>query len=170
MQDKKFLTVMAVLDDKTQALLTDVQNRIIEKAGEGTQTMGIPFHVTLGSYDTNELCAVTERVKQAANDFCAFPIRLSGYNSFGDAVFFVEPSREDSLVELRRRFENDFAHGFEWVPHATLFCGNEEQVRDARQNAPSLDFPIEAEIVAIELGEFFPAKMIIREQLKEVNK
>ncbi|MBQ4091423.1 MAG: 2'-5' RNA ligase family protein [Clostridia bacterium] len=170
MQDKKFLTVMAVFDDKTQALLTDVQNRIIEKAGEGTLTMGIPFHLTLGSYPTNSVDEVVEQVKRVAEKTCEFPIDLVGYNSFGNAVFFLEPSESDELLALRKSFENDFAHGFAWVPHTTLFCGDEEQVRAAKQNAPGLDFPIKASIVAIELGEFFPAKKIIREQLKGVNR
>ena len=55
-----------------------------------------------------------------------------------------------------KSFENDFAHSFEWVPHATLFCGNDDEVKRARELAPKLDFPIDAKIVGIELGEFFP--------------
>ena len=42
------------------------------------------------------------------------------------------------------------------MPHATLFCGDEHEVRMAEDIAPKLDFPIMASIVGIELGEFFP--------------
>ena len=162
MNTNKFLTVMAVLDDKTQALLKDVQNCITQNVGKGTQTMEIPFHLTLGSYATDQVDDVVERIKAVATVTRAFPIKLLGYDSFGDSVFYLKPEIPDKLISLRKSFENDFAHSFEWVPHATLFCGGEEQVRAARAHAPRLTLPIDASIVGIELGEFFPAKKIIR--------
>jgi 2'-5' RNA ligase len=162
MSDNKFLTVMAVFDDKTQKLLGGIQQSIIDKAGEGTQTMGIPFHITLGSYPTSLKDEVVEKIRSVVSLTRTFPIKLLRYNSFGDAVLFLEPNVTDELIALRKQFECDYANGFEWVPHATLFCGEDARVRQAKTHTPSLDFPIEASIVAIELGEFFPPKKIIR--------
>ena len=162
MSDNKFLTVMAVFDDKTQKLLGGIQQSIIEKAGEGTQTMGIPFHITLGSYPVCDEQIVVDKIRAVCAKASAFPIKFRGFNSFGDAVLFLDPEIPDALKGLRKEFECDYANGFEWVPHATLFCGGEEQVRAARAHAPRLTLPIDASIVGIELGEFFPAKKIIR--------
>ena len=166
MSDNKFLTVMAVFDDKTQKLLGGIRQSIIEKAGEGTQTMGIPFHITLGSYPVSDADELVDKIARVCEVVHAFPIRLKGFGSFGDAVLYLAPDVTSSLLALRREFECDYANGFEWVPHATVFCGSEEQVRTARNSLPALDFPIDAHVVAIELGEFFPPRKMARENLK----
>ena len=114
---------MAVFDDKTQKLLGGIQQSIIDKAGEGTQTMGIPFHITLGSYPVCDEQIVVDKIRAVCAKASAFPIKFRGFNSFGDAVFYLKPEVPDKLISLRKSFENDFAHSFEWVPHATLFCG-----------------------------------------------
>lgn len=162
MESKKFLTVMAVLDNQTQVRMEDIQQRIIQSAGEGTQTMGIPFHITLGSYAVSELEAVISVIKRVAEDTKPFEIALSGQGSFGDKVLFIKPNICPELLRLRSLFENDYAHGYEWVPHATLFCGEDSQIKKARKLLDTLDLPRRATVVGIELGEFFPARKIIR--------
>ena len=166
MSDKKFLTVMAVFDDQTQKTLAQIQSCIIEQVGEGTQTMGIPFHLTLGSYPTDMQTETVERIKRVASKCKPFDIMLSEYNTFGDKVLFLEPNLQPELLDLRKSFECDYANGFEWVPHATIFCGNIDEVKKAKSLLPIIDKPIRTRIVGIELGEFFPPKKIIRIKLK----
>ena len=158
MDNKKFLTVMAVFDDKTQKIMHDLQDILIKNVGEGTQTMGIPFHVTLGSFATYEIEKVIEKIDEACAAANAFELDFLGQGSFGDKVLFLDPEKAEELVRLRSYFENDYAHGYEWVPHATLFCGSDGQVQRAREILRSLDLPSKAKIVGIELGEFFPAE------------
>ena len=162
MENKKFLTVMAVFDFETQQKLGEMQRMLIEEVGEGTQTMGIPFHVTLGSYPTESEADIVDKIKQVASNCARFEIELTGYNTFGDKVLFAEPTRPRELIELRKCFEFDYANGFEWVPHATIFCGDRVEVIKARELLPEISEPIKAEIVGIELGEFFPPRKIIR--------
>ena len=162
MENKKFLTVMAVFDDKTQKALAKMQADIIEKVSEGTQTMGIPFHLTLGSYPTDSVDAVVEKIKSVSVVSKSFDVQLVAYKTFSDRVLFLEPTVPEDLISLRKSFEYDYANGFEWVPHATIFCGNEDEVRRARALLPEFSEPISAKIVGIELGEFFPARKIIR--------
>lgn len=50
MQKEKFITVMALLDDKTQELLQSIQKELEEQYGADTKTPDIPYHLTLGSY------------------------------------------------------------------------------------------------------------------------
>ena len=66
---------MAVLDSQAQQKLGEIQSDIIEHVGEGTQTMGIPFHITLGSYATDELHAVIELIKKAVENIKPFDLR-----------------------------------------------------------------------------------------------
>lgn len=156
MSEKRFLTVMAVFDQQTQERLGEIQRFFIENISSGSQTMGIPFHLTLGSYPTDELDSVTEKIKAVAEKAKPFDIKLLRYGHFGDKVLFLEPEITGELTDLRKCFECDYANGFEWVPHATLFCGNPCEVTKAVAAAPMIDFPIYAKIVGIELGEFFP--------------
>ena len=153
---------MAVFDDKTQQLLTKIQSDIIDQVGEGTQTMSIPFHLTLGSYPTEMQTEIVDKIERAALANERFDIDLVGYNTFSDKVLFLEPTVPQELLNLRKSFENDFANGFEWVPHATLFCGEVHEVKKAKSLLPIIDEPIHTRIVGIELGEFFPFKKIIR--------
>lgn len=156
MNDRRFLTVMAVFDDQTQKRLAEIQSFFMKNISSGSQTMGIPFHLTLGSYHTDELYNVIEQIKIIAGKTKSFDINLLGYGHFGNKVLFLEPEITDELVALRKGFECDYANGFDWVPHATLFCSDEDEVKRAREIAPALEFPISAKIVGIELGEFFP--------------
>ena len=91
----------------------------------------------------------------------------SSAEAFGDKVLFLEPNLQPELLDLRKSFECDYANGFEWVPHATLFCGEITEVQKARSLLPELVEPICAKIVGIELGEFFPPKKIIRINFEE---
>lgn len=50
MKKDKFLTVYAVFDKETQQKLKIMQDEVIKLGNEGTQTMGILFHISLGSF------------------------------------------------------------------------------------------------------------------------
>ena len=162
MSEKKFLTVMAVFDDETQERLAKIQSTIIKNVGDGTQTMGIPFHLTLGSYPTESQAKVVAQIENVASFTKPFEVLLVGYNTFSDKVLFLEPTKPQELLVLRKSFECDYANGFAWVPHATLFCGECDEVIKAKTYLPELFEPIRAKIVGIELGEFFPPRKIIR--------
>ena len=162
MENKKFLTVMAVFDDKTQERLAQIQSRIIENVGEGKQTMGIPFHLTLGSYPIDSESEIVAQIEKIASRSKPFDVLLVNYDTFSDRVLFLEPTKPQELIDLRKSFERDYANGFEWVPHATLFCGGEEEIGKAKAYLPEITEPISTKIVGIELGEFFPPNKIIR--------
>ena len=153
---------MAVFDDKTQEMLAQIQSKIIENVGEGTQTMGIPFHLTLGSYPVESRDELVAQIEEIASGEKPFEVILIGYNTFSDRVLFLEPTKPQELLDLRKAFECDYANGFDWVPHATLFCGGEEEIGKAKAYLPEITEPISTKIVGIELGEFFPPKKIIR--------
>ena len=162
MENKKFLTVMAVFDDETQEKLAGIQSRIIENVSCGTQTMEIPFHLTLGSYPADKEREVVAQIEKIASLAKPFEVLLVEYSNFSDRVLFLEPTRPKELIELRKAFECDYANGFDWVPHATLFCDEADNVIKAKSYLPEISEPIRTKIVGIELGEFFPPRKIIR--------
>lgn len=46
----KFLCVLGIYDQETQRALKEYQDAILQGGFTGQQTMGIPFHVTLGTF------------------------------------------------------------------------------------------------------------------------
>ena len=46
----KFLCVLGIYDEGTQRALGEYQRAILAQGFTGRQTMGIPFHVTLGTF------------------------------------------------------------------------------------------------------------------------
>ena len=160
MKQKLFLTVMAVLDDETQRRMNDLQQRIFSLGLVGTQTMGIPFHISLGSFPVEKEGEVLRNMYRTTEKTAAFPIRFAGLSTFSDRVLFLKPEFSESLAALHAPFDGSYADGFPWTPHATLFCGEEAEVRKAKQALENARLPVEASVQAIELGRFFPAKLI----------
>lgn len=164
----KFLTVFAVFDDKTQKILKEYQDKVLSLGYNGTQTMDIPFHISLGTYSVNEENAMKQKIHKVCLKNKNFDIKLNKVNRFGYKVLFIEPEINDELKNLHNLFNNNFLkNGFAWEPHATIFMGEEEQVKTADEYLTSLFSPITAKIVGIQMGEFFPTRMIIDENLRK---
>lgn len=168
MKKEKFITVMAVFDDKTQGLMEELQNDLERCYGTDTKTKGIPFHITLGSYPVEQTKVIVSRIKETAEGTESFEVRFTGLNHFGNLVRYLEPECSENLLELHRSFDSDYANGFnEWKPHVTVY---RHAVSTEIELSADLDCKVKemttGRIVAIELGEFFPAKHIIRVSLE----
>lgn len=158
----KFLTVFAVFDNNTQTKLLNLQKKILEKVkSKGRQTMDIPFHITLGSFPTNEELLLCEKIENVCHLNCVFDVALDKISFFNNGVVFVEPIVNDDLIKLHEEFDCNYANGFEWHAHSTLYIDdNEENINVAKQVAIENFDRFTARITGIELGEFFPTRMI----------
>ena len=94
-----------------------------------------------------------------------FDITLNKVNHFNNKVLFIEPEVNENLRKLHNLFDNNYADGFPWHAHATIFCGDENQVIDAKNLLMKSFNPIKAKIVGIQMGEFFPTRMILQDEL-----
>ncbi|MDE6201186.1 MAG: 2'-5' RNA ligase family protein [Clostridiales bacterium] len=165
MKQDKFLTVFAVFDDATQRALKAFQDKVLSLGYKGTQTMGIPFHISLGSFKVEDERELKARIKEVCSQYGEFEINLNKVNHFNNRVLFIEPEENVKLRCLHNLFDNNFADGFPWHAHATIFCGDEEQVINAKQCLNEIFKPLKAKITGIQMGEFFPTRMIIEEKL-----
>ena len=71
---EKYLYVMAGFDAETEAKLAELQNLLYENGFTGTQTKGIPFHLSLGSRPADEeneewLLEIIHEVAEISFDF-----------------------------------------------------------------------------------------------------
>lgn len=164
MQKEKFITVMAVFDDNTQAVLQDIQNNLEQQYGEDMKTKGIPFHITLGSYAVEETEEIVTRIVEVADKTESFGIKFLGLNHFGNVVRYIQPEINEALLHLHSCFDSDYANGYDsWMPHATVYRHSEPmeiELSDAVKE--KLNALTNAQIVGIELGEFFPPKKIMQ--------
>lgn len=167
MNQNKFLTVFAVFDEATQKKLKSFQDSVLALGCPGTQTMDIPFHISLGSFKVEDERGLKARIKAACLQQRAFEIRLHKVGHFSNRVLFVEPEENAPLRRLHDLFDGNFADGFPWHAHATIFCGEEEQVLKARQRLNDIFTPVNATITGIQMGEFFPTRMIAAEDFFE---
>ena len=168
MKDEKFLIVFAVFDDNTQQKLKGLQDKILENNNsKGKQTMNIPFHISLGSFPVNDELKLQDEICKVCDTCESFDIMLEKINSFGSSVVFVEPSVNDNLIKLHKQFDNNFADGFKWHAHTTLFVDDsEENVKKAKKVAIQNFTPVKASIKELWLGEFFPTRIIEKRNLK----
>lgn len=167
MEQNKFLTVFAVYDDDTQAILKEYQDSVINATYSGTQTMNIPFHVTLGSFPVEHEKELIDRIKLACNENFEFDINLSRVGHFNNKVLFIEPEYTEQLMNLHALFDNNYPYGFPYHAHTTIFCGEEQQVIKAKAILTELFESRQAKIVGIQMGEFFPTRMIVARDLQK---
>ena len=131
MKQDKFLTVFAVFDETTQSKLKDFQDSVLSLGYSGTQTMDIPFHISLGSFRVEYEQELKTKIKTICSQKYEFQINLNKVNHFENKVLYIEPENNTKLVELHNLFAGNFADGFPWHAHTTIFCGKEEQVKEA---------------------------------------
>ena len=162
MQQKKFITVMAILDEETQRRIQVIRDRFSAAYGEDAYTPPVPFHITLGSYPVEDTEEIVRRIHAVAGSTPAFPVRFSGSGHFGHVVRVLTPEIDDRLLRLHNHFDADYANGYPgWAPHVTVY----RHPAPMQAEWPEYE-PFDAKIVGIELGEFFPAKFITRAALR----
>lgn len=169
MKKEKFITVMAILDDKTQKIMESMAKDMLQQYGPDVKTKDIPYHISLGSYAPEDAEAIVARIRQVAKETKPFEIKLLGLNHFGNKVRFLEPELSEELRNLHLYFDSDYANGYPgWMPHATIYIHEEPQeIEISEELKEKINSVKTAKVVGIELGEFFPAKFIVREMFEE---
>ena len=169
MKKDKFITVMAILDDKTQKIMESLAKDMLLQYGPDLKTKGIPYHISLGSYAPEDVEMIVERIRQVAKETKPFEIKILGMNHFGNKVRFLEPELSEDLMNLHLHFDSDYANGYPgWMPHATVYIHEEpREIEVSEELQAKIESVKTARVVGIELGEFFPAKFIVREMFWE---
>lgn len=164
MKKDKFITVMAILDDDTQEKLQILQGDLERIYGVDTKTKDIPFHITLGSYAVEDTDEIVARIVKVASKTKCFSIKIKGFNHFGNVVRYMEPEINDELIALHLHFDSDYANGFtDWTPHITVYRHSEPlEIEISKHLSNKIESLRNAQIVGLELGEFFPTKKIIQ--------
>ncbi|MBP3292559.1 MAG: DUF4275 family protein [Clostridia bacterium] len=157
---EKSLYVMAGFDAETEERLAELQNLLYANGFTGTQTKGIPFHLTLGSRPADEeneewLLEIMREVAEISFDFTVTFNHIGIFS--GGKVLFAAPDTEMELLHLNGSF--DFSDD-SWTPHATLLIDEPSVILDALPLVLENFKPFTARIDKLYLYEFFPSRHI----------
>ena len=160
-EDKRVYAVLQ-FDEGTEARLRGLYQTLAAQGFYGTQTKGIPYHITLGAFEPAAEAAVVRRAQEAARTLKAFPLRLSHVGLFGLSVLFIAPAVERELLLLRDAVapNGGSAEAFPWEAHVTMLMDAPEAVLRAVGVLAGAFAPFMAAAESIGVYEFFPERKI----------
>jgi hypothetical protein len=161
----KFLYVLAQYDKETQLKLNKIQKVLSDNGFIGRQTPELPYHITLGSFETAQEELLIKKFKIVSGNIDSFDIKLSSIGLFGLDVLFIAPSVNHELLNLKNYFNGNCADGFDWMAHTTLLIDDHKTIQQAIPYAAENFKGFTARIESIRLYEFWPTRFISEEKL-----
>jgi 2'-5' RNA ligase len=154
----KILCVLAGYDEKTEARLAALQNRLYENGFAGTQTRNIPQHITLGTFSPEEEEALLPRMRQAAGECAPFPVTFNHAGVFGGArVLFIAPDISHELLRLKEHF----GPACGWTAHTTMLIDEPQTIYQALPLVMEGFSAFAGEVSSLHLFEFLPTRHIL---------
>lgn len=160
--EEKRLYVLAQFDTETERRLAGLYGALAAEGFTGTQTKGIPYHVTLGTFAIADEAETVRRAQAVARGIAAFPLLLAYVGLFGMNVLFIAPAVRRELLDLLQAAvpHGGTADEFPWVAHVTLLMDEPEAVRRAIPVLAKHFTPFLAKVESIGVYEFFPERKI----------
>ena len=161
---EEFLTLMANLDEISQKRLSEWYGALKEAGFVGTQTPGLPYHISLASFPLERENEVVGLMKKVAAEFQAVPVHISHIGIFaGGKVLFAAPERNARLDALHDACETDKERV--WTPHVTVLIDEPEAVCSALPLFMQSFYPFVGHIVQLHLCAFWPTREIAAVEL-----
>lgn len=161
-----FLTLMADLDEDSQQIMSGWYDALKQAGFTGTQTPGLPYHISLASFPLDKEQEVVALVKKAAAKFAAVPVHISHLGIFaGGKVLFGAPERTPQMDALHDAF--DPAPEYPWTPHASIFIDEPETVCAAVPVLLRSFHPFMGKITRLHLCAFWPTREILSIELAD---
>lgn len=148
----KFLCVLGIYDEDTQQVLREHQEAVLGMGLTGRQTMGIPFHVTLGTFGTDRRQELEEKLHRL--EMGPFEVYFNHIGMFeGQQVLFLAPDVDRELLTLKEAFSDERG----WTAHTTLLIDDRENALRAVELLGKRFRRFTGRIERVGLYEFFPA-------------
>ena len=163
---EQFLTLMADLDEDSQARLSEWYRTLNEAGFTGTQTPGLPYHISLAAFPTDEEQSAADLTRKAAGEFAPFPVHISHIGIFAPGkVLFGAPETDGKLAALHDSCETHPDPQKPWTPHVTLLIDEPETVSAAVPLLVKSFRPFVGRITRLHLCAFWPTREIVTAEL-----
>ena len=158
---EQFLTLMADLDEAAQERMAEWYRTLREAGFTGTQTPGLPYHISLATFPTDEEETAVRVMEKAAGERAPVPVHISHVGIFAPGkVLFGGPELNPALLALHDACEIHPDPARPWTPHVTLLIDEPETVSAAVPVWLRCFQPFFAEITRLHLCAFWPTREI----------
>ena len=158
---EQFLTLMADLDDGAQKRMSEWYSLLKNAGFIGTQTPGLPFHISLASFPPEQERKAVELTETVARAFSPIPVHISHIGIFAPGkVLFGGPERNATLDSLHEACEPNPDPRRPWTPHVTLLIDEPAAVCGALPLLLDSFHPFVGRIIRLHLCAFWPTREI----------
>lgn len=165
---EQFLTLMADLDQDSQKRMSGWYDALKEAGFTGSQTPGLPYHISLAAFPLEQEETAAEITRKAAAAFSPFPVHISHIGMFaGGKVLFGAPEKSAELAALREACKPDMPEKYPWTPHATILIDEPDIICAAVPILMKSFVPFVGKITRLHLCAFWPAREIVSAGLAE---
>lgn len=166
---EQLLTLMADLDDKSQKRMADWYEDLRLAGFKGTQTPGLPYHISLASFALEKEAEITAEIKKLADDFTSIPVHISHIGIFeGGKVLFAAPDMDPSdLLSIRKAIHTETNDQYPWTPHCTILIDEPKTVQEALPVLIKSFQSFYGKITKLHLCAFWPTREIATIELKQ---
>ena len=167
---EQFLTLMADLDEESQAIMGEWYEKLKKSGFIGTQTPGLPFHISLATFSLDKEQEVIEEMQRLAKEFSTISVHISHIGMFaGGKVLFGAPDMNPpKLFSLREAITVETSEKFPWTPHATIMIDESETICRALPILLESFHPFVGKITRLHLCAFWPTREIMSVDLCEL--
>ena len=164
---EQFWTLMADLDDDSQAIMSAWYNSLNNAGITGTQTPGLPFHISLATFPLEVEWEAVELTKKVAGSFSPIPVHISHIGVFAPGrVLFEAPERSAELDLLHNACETNPSQQRPWTPHVTLLIDDPPTICETLPVILKSFYPFVGRITRLHLCAFWPTREILSVDLK----
>lgn len=163
---EQFLTLMADLDDASQEIMLGWYNSLKDAGFTGTQTPGLPYHISLATFPLEKEQEASALMKKVAAEYAPVSVHISHVGIFaGGKVLFGAPELSPELAALHEACAKDTMQKYPWTPHATLLIDEPETVYAAVPVLMKSFYPFVGKISRLHLCAFWPKREIASVEL-----
>lgn len=165
---EQFLTLMADLDEAGQEIMRGWSEQLKEAGFIGTQTPGLPYHISLATFSLDKEQQVIREMQRLAKEFSTIPVHISHIGMFaGGKVLFGAPDMNPpKLFSLREAIRVETCEKYPWTPHATIMIDETETIYKALPILLESFYPFMSEITRLHLCAFWPTREIMSVDLR----
>ena len=162
-------------DEKTNAVIQRLSNRIAEKTGNPFMTEGkVPPHITISAFETKREAQCVELLECLMNDMKKGKITWASVGQFFPYVIYLTPVLNfylhemacliyEKLSKIEETIISPYYQPFQWLPHTTVGKKlSAEQMRIAFEVLQESFAMFEGSATAIGLARTNPYREIVR--------
>ena len=163
---EQFLTLMADLDDESQERMSGWYHILQQEGFTGTQTPGLPYHISMSSFPLDQEAEAIEIARRAAEKFAPVSVHFSHIGLFaGGKILFAAPEKNPELISLHEACKSDAPQQHPWTPHTTILIDEPDVVHAALPFVLKTFAPFIAKITRLHLCAFWPTREIVSYEL-----